>query len=118
MTVLKANPFAKAQFCCHRDWEESLLAFLSNEAKNPDVRNWLAFCVQPEPQEAAAFSALLLSDLLETKPGFKEPSAKIYQIYRTLCRAGDGANKFEMWLRSGWLNVSRIACLLDARLKH
>jgi len=29
-----------------------------------------------------------------------------------------GAKNFEDWLRTGWLNVTRVANMIDAELKH
>jgi len=114
---MKANPFEKAQFQCHRDWEDSLVEFLSREARKPNVGNWLPLATRLETKKAAAFSALLLSNLLENKPSFRVPVNTLYEIYRAMNVEG-GAKNFEDWLRTGWLNVTRVANMIDAELKH
>ena len=114
---MNANPFDKSQFECHRDWEESLVKFLCREAKNPDIRNWLPCVGKPDSKEAAAFSALLLSNLLENKHDFRESAYKVHELYMAIDVPDGGAGKFEEWLRSGWLNVSRMANMIDAELK-
>lgn len=116
--IMNANPFEKTQFECHRDWEESLVEFLSREARNPDIRNWLPFATRHDTRKAVAFSALLLSDLLETRPDFRESADKVYEVYKSLMETEGGARQFEEWLRSGWLNVSRVADLLRAGLRR
>ena len=114
---VNANPFEKPQFECHRDWEELLVKFLCREAQKPELRNWLPFVGKQDAKEAAAFSALLLSDLLENKPGFRESASEVYEVYKAIDVPDRGAGKFEKWLRSGWLNVARVASMLDAQLK-
>jgi hypothetical protein len=114
---MNANPFDKSQFKLHRDWEESLIEFLCREARNPDVNNWLLLAGNRDAKEIAAFSALLLSDLLENKPGFRESASKVYEVYKAINVPDGGAGKFEEWLRSGWLNVARVANMVDAELK-
>ena len=93
------------------------MKFLSREARNPDIRNWLSYADKSDAKEAAAFSALLLSNLLENKPGFRESADKVYEVYKAIDVPDGGAGKFEEWLRSGWLNVSRVANMVDAELK-
>ena len=114
---MKVNPFEKAQFMKHRDWEESLVKFLSREAINPNVRNWLPLATRLETKKAVAFSALLLSNLLENKPRLRVSADKVYDIFRAMKVEG-GAKNFEEWLRTGWLNVARVANMIDAELKH
>ena len=41
----------------------------------------------------------------------------LYEIYRAMNVEG-GAKNFEEWLRTGWLNVARVAIMIDAELKH
>ena len=113
----QANPFEKAQFQCHRDWEGSLVEFLSREARKPNVRNWLPLATRLDTKRAAAFSALLLSNLVENKPRFRVSVNTLYEIYRAMNVEG-GAKNFEEWLRTGWLNVARVANMIDAELKH
>jgi hypothetical protein len=113
----KPNPFEKSRFACHRDWEASLISFLAREAKAPDIKNWLQFAASgPSVRTSAAFSALLLSDLLEVRPAFRETADAAYQFYNALKVAENETEAFEHWLRSGWLNVARIADLLEFEL--
>jgi hypothetical protein len=116
-TLNKQNPFDKSRFACHRDWEESLITFLAREARAPDTRRWLEFAnAEPNVRASAAFSALLLSDLLEVRPDFREEADTTYQLYNALKVADNETEAFEHWLRSGWLNVARIADLLEFEL--
>jgi hypothetical protein len=113
----KQNPFEKSRFACHRDWEASLIAFLAREAKAPDISNWLEFATaEPSVRVSAAFTALLLSDLLEVKPAFREAADTTYQFYNALKVTDNETEGFEHWLRSGWLNLARIADLLEFEL--
>jgi hypothetical protein len=113
----KQNPFEKSRFACHRDWEESLITFLAREARAPDIRNWLEFATaEPSIRTSAAFSALLLSDLLEVRPAFRETADTVYKFYNALKVPDSETEVFEHWLRSGWLNVARIADLLAFEL--
>lgn len=115
----KLNPFDKSQFACHRDWEASLVTFLGREAKAPDISNWLEFATaEPSVRASAAYTALLLSDLLEVKPGFRETADTTYQFYNALKVSDKETEAFEQWLRSGWLNVARIADLLEFELTN
>ena len=116
---MKQNPFEKSHYKFHRDWEASFIKYLAREARAPDIRNWLEFAAaEPNVKTAAAFSALLLSDLLETKPDFRETVDAVYQFYKVLKMTENETEDFEQWLRSGWLNVARVADLLDFELTH
>jgi hypothetical protein len=85
----------------------------------PDIRNWLEFATpEPNVRASAAFTALLLSDLLETRPAFRETADATYQFYNALKIPDNEIEAFEQWLRSGWLNVARIADMLDFELAH
>ena len=117
MMEKKQNPFEKSRFACHRDWEESLLTFLAREARAPDIRNWLEFATaEPSVRASAAFSALLLSDLLEVRPAYRATADAAYRFYNTLKVSDNETEAFEHWLRSGWLNVARIADMLEFEL--
>jgi hypothetical protein len=114
----KLNPFEKSQFACHRDWEASLITFLASEARAPDISHWLEFATaEPSIRGSAAFSALLLSDLLEVRPAFRETADTTYQFYNALKLTDNETEAFENWLRSGWLNVARVADMLDIELR-
>ncbi len=112
-----ANPFEKAHFKHHRDWEECLVNFFYREAKRPDAGDWLPLAARAETRKNAAFCALLLSNLIQNRPGFRASSETLYNIFSSLKLDG-GAEEFEAWLRSGWLNVARVANMLDAEFRH
>lgn len=115
---MAANPFEKEQFQFHRDWEEALVHFLAMEAKNTQPEHWASFATTPETQKAAAFTALVLHGLLENKPALRESAEQAYAVYKTLTKTGSNVKEFEEWLRSGWLNLSRLENMLDAELRH
>jgi hypothetical protein len=116
---VKTNPFEKSKFKFYRDWETSLIKFLAREARAPDIQNWLEFAAaEPNVKAAAAFSALLLSNLLENRSVFRETSQQVYKSYEALKTAEEETEAFEQWLHSGWLNVARVADLLDFELTH
>jgi hypothetical protein len=47
---------------------------------------------------------LLLSDLLEVRPAFRETADVAYRFYNALKVSDTETEAFEQWLRSGWLN--------------
>ena len=112
-----ANPFNKCGFSCYREWEAALLDFFVKESASPETAEWLLFAVDDESRKMVAFSALLLSNLLENKPGYKVPSDKAGEVYAALKNESMGHVQYGEWLRSGWLNVSRIADSIKFRLK-
>jgi hypothetical protein len=112
-----ANPFEKEHFKCHRDWEESLVNFLYREAKSPNARNWVFLATRPETKKTAALSALLLSNLIENRPGLRRSAETLYAICASM-KVECGAEDFEEWLQTGWLNVARVANMLDAEFRH
>ena len=114
---MDANPFEKAHFKCHRDWEERLVKFLFFEAKRPEAENWLPLATRHETRKTAAYCALLLSNLIQNRPGLHGSSETLYAIFNSLEPDGE-AEDFEAWLRSGWLNVARVANMLQAELRH
>lgn len=112
------NPFEKTQFEFHRDWEDSLVRFLATEAKHAQPEHWTSLATNAETQKAAAFTALVLHGLLENKPAFRESAERAYEVYKTLAKNGSNAKDFEEWLRSGWLNLSRLDSMVNAELMH
>ncbi len=60
---------------------------------------------------------LLLSNLIQNRPGLRGSSESLYAIFRSL-KLNGGAEDFEAWLRSGWLNVARVADMLYAELRN
>ena len=111
------NPFEKNEFGCYRDWEESLVNFFIKQSTCPVAAEWLFFVVDDESQKKAAFCALLLSNLLENKTGYRETSDKVGEVYAILKNESIGAIQYGEWLRAGWLNVPRIADVIKLRLE-
>jgi hypothetical protein len=114
---MDANPFRKNQSTVHRDWEEALTDFLVAQAKNPQLENWVLFSVDPEAQQAAAYSALVLHGMLEGKADFKKSANEAYVAYKTLAPES-GAEGFQSWLRTGWLNLARVESMVLAELRY
>lgn len=112
------NPFNKSAFEGHRDWEESLVSFFVDESKSPNVDRWLAMAATCDDTNRVGYSALLLSNLVENKPDFRESAETLYGVYEKLKVVGCGAKEYEGWLRTGWLNVSRVADILNVKLNH
>lgn len=112
------NPFDKSAFKVHRDWEESLVSFFVDEAKSPNVDRWLAMATACDDANRVGYSALLLSNLVENKPGFRESAETLYGVYEQLKGVDCGAKEYEGWLRTGWLNVSRVADMLNVKLSQ
>ena len=93
------------------------MAFLLREASDPNLDRWLKFGVDEETKEAAAFSALLLANLLTKKAAFTYAGERAYEAFVLLSGGQCAAPEYERWLRKGWLNVSRVANALSAELR-
>ncbi len=61
---------------------------------------------------------MLLSDLLEVKPAYRGTADTAYRFYNALKVTHNETEAFEHWLRSGWLNVARVADMLEFELMH
>ncbi len=109
------NPFRKEAFPTYRDWEDALLRFFVKEAKAPQVADWEALARSAD-RRTVAFSALLLSCLVESKPTVSRSSAVLHQVYRQL--SVGGMREYNAWLREDWLNVARVANRFKAELRH
>lgn len=115
---MSTNPFDKKNFHEYRDWEESLVRFFVLEAKQPNMSHWLSMVKDAESPRTVAFSALLLSNLVASRPHYSESAKTLYTVYETLNEKPGEAAEFEAWLRSDWLNVSRVANMFKAELAH
>lgn len=115
---MDANPFKKNQYSVHREWEEALTDFLAAQAKNPQLESWVLFSVDPEAQQAAAYSALVLHGMLEGNANFKKSADEAYVAYKTLSTPESGAEGFQAWLRTGWLNLARVEGMVLAELRY
>lgn len=109
------NPFVKGNFKCYRDWEDALLTFFLSEAKSPNFLNWVKFSNDCNEVDHVVYSALFLSNLLETNNDYKDQSSKLYDIYNTIKSEQDGQN-FNEWLKSGWVDLARVASSLKSKL--
>lgn len=115
---MSVNPFDKSKFHEYRDWEESLVRFFVLEAKSPNVAHWLSMAKDAESPRTVAYSALLLSNLVASRPHYSEAAKTLYTVYEALNGKSGEASEFEAWLRSDWLNVSRVANMFKAELAH
>ena len=109
------NPFIKENYECYRDWEDALMAFFLSEAKNPSYLNWVKFSNDCNEDDHVVYSALFLSNLLETNSDYKEQSSKLYAIYKAIGTEQCGQD-FNGWLKSGWLDLVRVASSLKSKL--
>ena len=115
---MSVNPFNKKQFKAYRDWEQSLVGFFVLEAKQPNVKHWLSMVKGADPTISVAYSALFLSNLVSGKPCYSESAKTLYSVYETLSEKNSSASEFEAWLRTDWLNVSRVANMFKSELLH
>jgi hypothetical protein len=115
---MSANPFDKKQFKVYRDWEKSLVEFFVLEAKKPNVTHWLSMVNGADSPRSVAYSALLLSNLVGSKPQYSESAKALYSVYEMLSEKRSNASEYEAWLRTDWLNVSRVANMFKAELTH
>jgi len=113
---MPGNVFEKTEFSCFRDWEEALLKFFVNESIEFNTDHWIV-AVKNNNGKTVRFCALLLSNLLDGKDDYVDACSKAYSVYESLRDVGSGVNEYDAWLRTGWVNVSRIASILNDQLK-
>lgn len=106
------NPFDKTDFPCYREWEGALIDFLIKQLSHFDSKEWVDFATNEKCRVNAAFCALLLSNLSNNSEG-DDPNA-VYDLLKKDGasdgnRLNDEAVQYGEWLRSGWLNIPRVA---------
>jgi len=112
------NPFRKEDFQNYRDWEDTLLSFLVNEANHPRSNNWEEMARSAD-QKNVAYSALLLSCLVQSKPKVARSSPVLVDVCQKLGGELDhDLVDYNAWLQTNWVNVARIAGRLKTELAH
>lgn len=101
--------------------ERALIDFFVKEAKQPVLSDWLSLLssigIDDKDSKIAAFSALLLSNLLANATGYQPASNTLHDFYLNLGSKKLGHEEYGEWLRSGWLNAPRIANAVKFCLK-
>jgi len=112
------NPFRKEDFPNYRDWEDALLSFFVKEANHPRSNNWEEMARSADPK-TVAYSALLLSCLVQSKPKVAHSSLVLVDVCQKLGGKLDhDLVDYNAWLKTGWVNVPRIAGRLKTELAH
>jgi len=110
------NPFCKESFPTYRDWEDTLLDFFVTEANNPKLSDWEKMAQSSDPK-TVAYSALLLSCLVQSKPKVAHSSAALLDVCQKLGGKTDhDLVDYNAWLKTNWVNVARIANRLKSEL--
>lgn len=109
-STLSANPFGAAEGTA-RDREEALFDFLAEQARAPARGVWSHYAAAPGNEDDVGFCALLLANLIErAAPG---PSSTLYGIATMLLGDKLTPAHFAAWLRTGRVDVRRLAAHLD-----
>ena len=107
-----SNPFEKESFVKYRDWEESLVEFMAEQAKNPNLLSWQQLIRSEKALDNACCCAIILANSIEYY--YYEQSRKLFQISDQLKDiTTDGLNT---WIRSGWLDLPSIESGLQVLL--
>lgn len=106
------SPFEKESFAKYRDWEESLVQFMVEQAKSPNLLSWQQLITSDKTLENACCCAMVLANSVEY--GYCEQSRKLFQIAAQL--KDITTDEFQTWLRSGWLDLPGIENSLQALL--
>lgn len=104
------NPFEKESFATYRDWEEHLIEFMAEQAKNPNLASWQKLNTSAKTLEIAACCATVLANLIDND--FPKQSRSLFQIAEQL--KAMTTPEFDKWLRSGWLNIADVNDSLHA----
>ena len=104
------NPFEKESFATYRDWEENLIKFMAEQAKNPTLASWQELSTSAKTLEIAACCAIVLANLIDYD--FPKQSRSLFQIAKQLKAVT--TPEFDKWLRSGWLNIADVNGSLHA----
>jgi len=112
------NPFCKESFPTYRDWEDALVYFFVTEANHPRLDDWEKMARSADPKNVA-FSALLLSCLVQSKPKVSKSSTVLFDVCQKLGGETDhDLVDYNAWLRTDWVNVARIANRFKSELAH
>ena len=106
------NPFEKKSFVKYRDWEESLVEFMAEQAENPNLLSWQRLATSEKALDNACCCAIILANSIEYY--YDEQSRKLLQISDQL--KDITADGFNTWIGSGWLDLPSIESSLQALL--
>ena len=107
-----SNPFEKESFVRYRDWEESLVEFMAEQAKNPNLLSWQQLVTSEKALDNACCCAVILANLIEYD--YYEQSHKLFQISEHL--KAITTRELNTWIGSGWLDLPSIESSLQALL--
>ncbi|PSB02795.1 hypothetical protein [Merismopedia glauca] len=96
------NPFEKESFARYRDWSESLVNFMAEQAKNPHLLSWQQLITSEKALENACCCAIILASSIEYE--YSSQSCKLRQIAAQL--KAITTDELNTWLQSGWLDVT------------
>ncbi len=106
------SPFEKESFAQYRDWEESLIEFMTEQAKNPNLLSWQQLARSEKALDNACCCAIILANSI--KYYYYKQSHKLLQISDQLKDiTTDGLNTL---IRSGWLDLPNIESSLQVLL--
>jgi len=112
------NPFRKESYPTYRDWEDALLDFFVKEANQPKLDNWEEMALSADSKNVA-YSALLLSCLVQSKPKVALSSPVLVDVCQKLGGKTDhDLVEYNAWLQTNWVNVARIAGRFRTELAH
>lgn len=98
------NPFEKKSFTKYRDWEESLIEFMAEQVKSPNLLLWQQLMTSEKSLNNACCCAIILANTVEYE--YSEQSRKLFQISGQLKEIT--TDEFNTWLQSGWLDLPSI----------
>ena len=107
-----SNPFEKESFVRYRDWEESLVEFMAEQAKNPNLLSWQRLATSEKALDNACCCAIILANSIEYD--YHEQSHKLFQISEQIKDITTG--ELNTWIRSGWLDLPSIESSLQVLL--
>ena len=107
-----SNPFEKESFVKYRDWEESLVEFMTEQAENPNLLLWQRLATSEKALDNACCCAIILANSIEYYND--EQSRKLLQISDQL--KDITADGFNTWIGSGWLDLPNIESSLQVLL--
>lgn len=110
LSQMANNPFEKESFATYRDWEETLIKFMAEQAKSPSLDSWQKLSTSTKTLEIAACCATVLANLIDYD--FPKQSRNLFQIAEQLKAVT--TPELETWLRSGWLNIGDVKDSLHA----
>ncbi len=106
------SPFEKESFAQYRDWEESLVEFMAEQAQNPNLLSWQQLVTSEKALDNASCCARILANSIEYY--YYKQSRKLVQISDQLKNIT--TDEFNNWIRSGWLDIPSVESSLHVLL--